>query len=127
MNQEIFENFLKDLEGYKVKFKELHWNALTLNSHKLADSISDSLKEFQDSIAEDGFSMNGKFVNNAFFPNKIESSTIKETLIMLTSTVIDFRKENNILPQEIGLNGILSVCDAYIHDLNKFLYLVDLQ
>lgn len=126
MNQEMFENFLKDLEGYKVKFKELHWNAPTLNSHKLADSISDSLKEFQDSIAENGFSMNGKFANNTFFPNKIESSSVKETLILLTSTVIDFRRDVVVDEQEINLNGILSVIDSYIHDLNKFLYLVNL-
>jgi hypothetical protein len=127
MNQEIFDNFLKDLEGFKVKLKELHWNTDLLNTHKLCDDVLTSVSKNQDAFAEDGFTVFFNFLDNDFFPNRIVTSDLEETIKLLGQKLRTFRKQLDSSDNKEKYVGLISVCDAFIHEVNTFQYLSELN
>jgi hypothetical protein len=124
MNEFQFQEFLKTLEGFKIKFREFHWNAVTLSAHRLCDDIIDNINEHQDNIAEEGFTVFGKFGPDIFFPTQNFSSDIKSGLNELLSNLIELR---TIISNENELVSIAAILDEFIHDVRKFIYLSDLN
>ena len=45
--------FIKFLEGARIRMRELHWQAERNSEHKLTDDIISTLESTEDSIAED--------------------------------------------------------------------------
>ncbi len=111
------------LEGFKVKFRELHWNAKLMSDHKLCDSLISSVTEFQDSFAEEGFPIFGKFNSGEFFPIQQFSDSTKETLFDLQTMIYNF-KALLTEPQYCSLSAL---CDNFLHEINKSIYLNSLK
>ena len=75
MNKSEFLSLLCTLEGFKVKFREFHWNTNLLSEHKLCDSVMDSIVDFQDNFAEDS----NRYSNLPFSVFTFQESAISET------------------------------------------------
>jgi DNA-binding ferritin-like protein len=127
MKQKVFETFINDLEGFKIKIKEIHWNTESIHTHKLCDDILESISKNQDAFAEDGFTVFLKFFDNTFFPNKIETFDLEETVKLLGQKVRLFRRELENSPKKEYYIGLISICDAFIHELNTFQYLSEMN
>jgi hypothetical protein len=124
MEKSDFLSFLCSLEGFKVKFRELHWNAKNLSEHNLCDSIMSSITEYQDNIAEEGFTIFGKFSENEFYGNLIFGNNTKEVLNQL----LDIIYKQKILTTENNIFcSISSILDEFIHIIRKYIYLSDFK
>ena len=51
--QEAVLDYIKYIEGVRIRLRELHWSAERHSGHILTDDIISSLEEFEDNIAED--------------------------------------------------------------------------
>ncbi len=118
------ENFflaLRKLEGFKIKFKELHWIATTKPEHDLCGEIYDALNEFQDEFAEQGFMVYGNFQPNTFIAISVYKENIFDTLKLLKSFCIAVRR---LIPA--NQVGQISLIDDFMGKVNKFQYLATL-
>lgn len=125
MSAERFLEHINFLEGYKVRIKELHWNADKLSTHDLCDEIAEHTLGYQDSIAEEGFVLFGKFEPGVFWPLEPSSTTINNLLNEMSNELILFKSE---LRDDSGkFDGMLGNCDEFLHILNKFKYLTEMD
>lgn len=127
MEQKDFFDFLRKLEAFKVRFKELHWNAGNTALHKLCDQVLDFLGEFQDEFAESGFIQFGKFSAGEFNAptDLIVSETLKETLKELFSTIIDVK--GLTAPDEKRQPDFSALTDTAITEVKRLIYLYCLE
>jgi hypothetical protein len=125
MSEIGFKEFLRTLEGYKSKFRELHWNAKLMSDHKLCDQIMSTIIEHQDEIAEEGFTIFGKFNFSEFQPicNCYANNT-KEALEELEVLIIDLKAAIN---SDLQLCSISAILDVFLHDIRKYIYLNTLK
>lgn len=116
-------DYLGTLEGFKSKFKELHWTADSMVQHKLCDEVLDTLDGFQDSFAEELFGIYGKPSIGEFVAkpklNQDIPSALNEIFIETTSIREVIESEGN--------EGLLAITDEFIHSINKFIYLANFK
>jgi DNA-binding ferritin-like protein len=117
--------FIQILEGFKIKFKELHWNADSQHLHNLADEIYESLNQFQDEFAEEVFANYKKFESNSFKPIYGKTKLFIETLDKLTEfiSIIKRKLVSHNDNSDIDNSGLIGLCDNYLHVFRKFQYL----
>ena len=71
-----FKDFLCVLEGFKTKFKNLHWSAYSNSIHVRVDELIDKISGYQDILAEEvqGIALKSdslaESINNATVANK---------------------------------------------------------
>lgn len=120
---QLIPAFICVLEGWKTKIKNLHWAAPNMNTHKLLDEIADFVNDFQDSLAEDYMGQNGKFSSSFLKGSPCNSNTTKDLLKdMCSKTKVFYEKT----PEKTIYKGIKSETESFIHNINKYLYLIDL-
>lgn len=124
METQEFKNLICSLEGFKTKFREFHWNAISLADHKLCDGIMDSITEYQDEIAEEGFTIFDKFEMNEFIPIPQTDISINQALNSLLDLIL--LTKTNIF-DNIDLTGIITKLDEFIHIIRKYIYLSNFQ
>lgn len=120
---QFFINFLNQLEGWKTKCKNLHWAAPKKNIHVYLDEFLSILSDYQDGLAEGYQGILGKMAPN------IIKGTQSDTL-----NALDFIKEVRVstlkfyesIPQETIYKGIISECETFIQNINKYSYLFSL-
>ena len=113
--------YLCNLEGYKVKLKNLHWSATCMSIHTRIDELTDELNEFEDLLAETYQGIYTQFDSN-FLRASIETSDNIYTLVdkLLLETKI---LHSGI--SEMGDEVILkSIVEDFISYLYKFKYLL---
>jgi len=120
MEKTDFFSFVCQLEGFKTKFRELHWNTSLKSLHTLCDDIMDNINHFQDNFAEEGFTFFGKFNAGEFIPELNYSQTIIEALKELRDLVIENKMLLVDTPKFCGLSAI---CDEMVHKIGIFINL----
>lgn len=122
--EEYFESsldFVNELEGYKCKFKNLHWSAPTLSYHKVIDKFLDELTEFQDSIAEISQGYCGKqYAVNEIRGKNYSFNNATQALRDLDDTVLSFEKSIASLE---GGSGIMNCVNDFQQDILEYKYL----
>jgi len=116
-------NFICTIEGWKTKIKNLHWSASNMNVHKLLDEIADFVSDFQDSLAEDYMGINGKFDSTFLKGNPCNCGNTLELLKDMCHQTNSFYSK---IPQDNRYKGITSETETFIHNINKYLYLITL-
>ena len=110
--------FLNQLEGWKTKCKNLHWSAPKKNIHVYLDDFAGILSSYQDGLAEGYMGINGKL-----------GPSILEGISYETDNALDFIETILFyegLPKETIYKGIVSECETFIQDINKYIYLFKL-
>lgn len=115
--------FINKLEGWKTRCKNLHWSAYKKNIHVYLDEFLGILSDFQDSIAEDYMGIVGKFPPTIIHGTPSNCTNAMELLLEIRTATITFY---STLPTEILYKGIMSECENFIHNLNKYKYLFSL-
>lgn len=120
--KEFVLDFISQLEGYKTKIKELHWEDKSLPGHELAGDIEKMICDFEDSIAEDLQGVFGEDIKvNTLHPYNVKSTTLKEFIDSLKNSVMQFHKK---LDGDDYI-GARSEVEGFIHDINVKKYLVN--
>ena len=118
-------DYIKRIEGYRIRIREFHWDAKNNSLHKLADSLMSDLVEYEDSIAEDFMGIIGYRIQvGTVIPKLPKSTEIKALLNEMTNDALLLKKYIGALPL---WSGITSLIDECIHLLNKSKYLAELS
>lgn len=124
MKEQHFIEFICKLEGFKIRLKELHWSAPSLSIHRLVDSVSTSLSELEDSVAEEFMSVYSLIKPGTISPILPETTEFLESLIDLRSLVVEVKQSTG----SSGIwGGIVSRFDDFISTLNKTIYLAKIE
>lgn len=115
-------NYINKLQGYKTAIKNLHWSSKHMSEHKLLDEIADSVANNQDEIAEMCQGLYGKIKINELKPKRYKITNSKKMLFDLLRDTKSFN--SSIKGRE--LTGVRSVVEAFIGEINKFVYLMDM-
>jgi hypothetical protein len=115
-------DFISQLEGYKTKIKELHWEDKSIPGHELAGDIEKMICDFEDSIAEDLQGVFGEDIKaNTLHPYNVKSTTLKEFLNSLKNSTMQFYKK---LDGDDYI-GARSEVEGFIHNINVKKYLAN--
>jgi DNA-binding ferritin-like protein len=115
-------NYINKLQAYKTAIKNLHWSSKHMSEHKLLDEIADSVANNQDEIAEMCQGLYGKIKLNELKPKRYKITNSKKMLFDLLRDTKSFN--SSIKGRE--LTGVRSVVEAFIGEINKFVYLMDM-
>lgn len=126
METKDFFDFLRKLEAFKVRFKELHWNASNTALHLLCDKVLDFLGEFQDEFAESGFPQFGNFTTGSFNAptDLIVAESLKDTLKELLETLIDMKGLTATAENQPDFTALI---DNALTDVKRLIYLYCLE
>lgn len=113
-------SYLGVLEGYKTKYKNLHWSAVNDAIHQRIDELLDELGEHQDEVAEAAQGIYGQFEPNELVGVQQLQETPLEALKGLTNEVMSFHQ---IVSEKKEYIGLLASVEGFITILNKFSYL----
>jgi DNA-binding ferritin-like protein len=114
----VIEKHLCDLEGFKTKFKNLHWSAVHLTSHQVIGDLLNDLDEYQDTVAEISMGYLGKQFKPDFLSgSKVSTNESMTAVDNLTVHLDKFLKES---PCE----GITNAVNDFQEKLLKYKYLL---
>jgi DNA-binding ferritin-like protein len=112
---------LCDLEGFKTKFKNLHWSAVHLTMHRVIDELLDELGDYQDTIAETSMGYLGiQFPPDFLSGTVIMSDNPEGTLNTLIGKVNGFYA---LIKMEDSMQGIVNAINDFQEKLLKYNYL----
>lgn len=117
----VLLTFLCDLEGYKIKFKNLHWSAPSDAVHKRVDDILDSIIEFQDEVAEVTQGIYGVFGPNELAATHMQFDTSIQALQSLIDKVNYFHEK---VSGKKELIGVTASVEGFMTQLRKYMYLL---
>ena len=120
---QIFIDFLNQIEGWKTKCKNLHWAAPKKNIHVYLDEFLDILSDYQDSLAEGYMGILGKMQPNVIKGTSSDALNALDFISEVKSATIAFYDK---IPQETIYKGITSECETSIQNINKYDYLFHL-
>ena len=116
-------NFINIIEGWKTKCKNLHWSAPKKNIHVYLDEFLSILSDYQDSLAEEYQGIERRIQPNEIKGNSGSATNALDFICEVRDETINFY---NSLPQEPLYKGIISECETFIHNINKYKYLFGL-
>ena len=119
--QEAVLDFIKYIEGVRIRLRELHWVAERNSKHMLTDDIISSLEEFEDNIAEDLMGVCGFRIQvGAVVPTMTNQVELSPLLCELHEAVVQLCAclENDKL-----YGGIVNELEDLMHDIGKWKYL----
>ena len=122
--EEYVLEYIKRLEGYRIRIREFHWDAKTHSLHLLADSLMEDLESYEDSIAEDFMGLVGYRIQvGAVVPRLPKATEIKALIDEIINDSLFLKNKIESLPK---WTGIVNLIDDCVHMLNKSKYLADL-
>ena len=123
--QEAVLDFIKYIEGVRIRLRELHWSAERNSKHMLTDDIISSLDEFEDNVAEDFMGVCGFRIQvGTIVPTMTNQVELSALLCELHDAVVQLCAclENDKL-----YGGIVNELEDLMHDIGKWKYLATLK
>lgn len=122
---EVVLEYIKRIEGYRIRLREIHWMADHKSTHELADSLIYDLASYEDSIAEDMMGIIGYRIKvGTVIPKLPKSTELKALINEIVNDTIFVKASIEAVPVWTGIVNILDEC---IHMLNKSQYLSDFK
>ena len=123
--QETILNYLRFLEGVRINLKEIHWNKRYTKSHNISSNMIAMLDSVQDSIAEDMQGFYGIRIQiGGLVPIICKIESLADLIDTLRTKTIELKR--SILNVD-GLDGVVSILDGLIHDINVSGYLESME
>lgn len=119
--QEAVLEYIKYLEGVRIRLREIHWSVDKNSLHKLTDDMISEIEKTEDDIAEDLMGFCGFRIKvGEVVPNIPSASELGAVISELTEKTIELEAS---IEGDKKFNGIINVLDDLIHYLNKSDYL----
>lgn len=123
--QEVILNYLRFLEGLRINLKEIHWSTKYTKTHKVSSDMIAMLDSVQDSIAEDMQGFYGVRIQvGGLVPIICKIESLADLIDTLRTKTIELKR--SILNVD-GLDGVVSILDGLIHDINVSGYLESME
>ena len=122
--------YIKKLEGYRIRLREIHWSTENKSKHELSDNLMSMLADYEDSIAEEAMGIFGIRVKvGDIVPEIPAGRDIKPILTSLTNDTLTLLASLEPSEGETSTlsGGIPSILEDIMHDLNKSKYLETLS
>ena len=122
--------YIKKLEGYRIRLREIHWSTENKSKHELSDNLMSMLADYEDSIAEEAMGIFGIRVKvGDIVPEIPEGRDIKSILTSVTNDTLTLLASLEPSEDETSIpsGGIPSILEDILHDLNKSKYLETLS
>lgn len=114
-------DLIKELEGYCIRLREIHWSAEHKSLHELTDTIISELCEFIDEIAEECMGLtNKRFSIKTFEAVLPEDLNISSLLTNLYNELLSVR---NSIDKTSQAPGMVSTFDDMLKQITKYSYL----
>ena len=118
--------YIRKLEGYRIRLRELHWSAVKKSEHELTDTLMSELTDYEDSIAEESMGIFGVRIKVGdivpVMPKSVDTKTLLVNLNSDTLTLLaSLENEDSIF------GGIPSILEDILHDVNSSRYLETLS
>lgn len=123
ISRDIFITYIGALVGFSNKCKNLHWAAPDKDIHVYLDEFYDILGDFTDTVAESFMGILGKMQPNDIIAVCPEITSATGFINQVLEKTEEFRKA---IEENETFAGILSECDDFIKDINKYKYLFSL-
>lgn len=122
---EIVLEYIKRIEGYRIRLREIHWMSDHRSTHELADSLMYDLASYEDSIAEDMMGIIGYRIKvGTIIPKLPKATELKALINEIVNDTICVKQNIEEFPVWTGICNILDEC---VHMLNKSQYLSDFK
>ena len=115
--------FINKLEGWKTKCKNLHWSAPRKNIHIYLDEFLSILSDYQDSLAEETMGIFDKFLPTMLKGISSDALNAIDFIVEVKNNTLSFY---NSIPEDVEYSGIVSECESFMHNINKYRYLFSL-
>lgn len=115
-----FKEFICVLEGFKTKFKNLHWSAYSNSIHVRIDELIDKISDYQDILAEEIQGIQGQFDPNFLKGTNFDFKCPHEAIDDLINRTDVFYSK---IPGTSNFAGVKSECETFITELHKYKYL----
>lgn len=123
--QEAVLDFIKFIEGVRIRLREIHWEAERSSRHLLTDDIISSLEDSEDNIAEDLMGICGFRIKvGAIIPTMPTQVELCPLLCELHESVIQLCA---CLESERLYGGIVNELEDLMHKIGKWKYLETLK
>lgn len=118
-------NYIKFLEGSRIRLRELHWSTENKSEHLLTDELMEEVESFEDGFAEETMGILGVRIQvGDITPNISDKKTTREVLDDLIDSTLIIRASYE---DDVRYSGIVSLIDDFLHFLNKGKYLETLK
>ena len=119
--QEAVLDFIKYIEGVRIRLRELHWSTERHSSHILTDDIISALEECEDNIAEDLMGICGFRIKvGAVVPTMTNQVELNALLCELHEAVVRLCAS---IENDKFYGGIVNELEDLMHDIGKWKYL----
>lgn len=123
--QEAVLDFIKFIEGVRIRLREIHWEAERNSRHLLTDDIISSLEDSEDNIAEDLMGICGFRIKvGAIIPKMPIQVELCQLLCELHEAVIQLCA---CLESDSIYGGIVNELEDLMHKIGKWKYLETLR
>lgn len=115
-------NYVNQLEGWKTAIKSLHWNAKSLEQHKLCDDIASDIADFQDQVSEVEQSIHGNLPFNQLKGTSYQITNLSD---FINDVINESIKMYNSLSNSNDYIGMKSDFESFISEMQRKKYLVN--
>ena len=123
--EESILEYIRKVEGYRIRLRELHWSTTKHSEHILTDNIMGILTEHEDNVAEVCMGVLGIRIKvGQVVPILPEANELKPLLDAALEDAVDLKTkvEDNDL-----FSGLTNILDDCIQELSKGKYLETLS
>lgn len=115
-------SYINQLEGWKTAIKSLHWNAKSLEQHKLCDDIASDIADFQDQVSEVEQSIHGNLPFNQLKGTPYHITNLSD---FVNDVINDSIKMYDSLSDSDDYIGMKSDFESFISEMQRKRYLVN--
>lgn len=117
--------YIKKVEGYRIRLREIHWSTEKHSEHVLTDSLISELTSHEDAVAEVAMGVLGIRIKvGQVIPTLPEETDLKSLLFAAVNNAIELKSKIEDNPQFAGLSNLLDDC---VQELSKGRYLETLS
>ncbi len=109
-NVEVLE-YIKKLEGFRIRLREIHWSTERHAEHVLTDNLMGMLTTHEDEVAEVSMGLFGVRIKvGQVVPTLPEGTDVKSILSEVFRAALDLKTKIEDNPQYSGLANVLDDC-----------------
>ena len=121
----VILDYIKKLEGYRIRLREIHWSTQKHSEHILTDNLIGELTSHEDAVGEISMGVLGIRIKvGQVVPTMPEETDLKSLLQAAVNSAIELK---NKVEDDIAFSGLTNLLDDCIQELSKGKYLETLS
>ena len=114
-------NYIKDLEGFRIRLREIHWQTERHSEHKLTDDLISTFESHEDEVAEIVMGLLGVRIKvGEVVPNIPQAEDLKGLLEAALNSAVHMKAS---LASSPGYSALDSLLDDFMQSISKGRYL----